>query len=133
MRLPRLSVSPSLTAVISRSSGKSSFRVFAPTAEANTFFGVHRRDHLRKGPGVVHLRVVGDDVIDLPRIDDGGDAGHHLLPEGGLHRIDQRDLVREDQIGVVGAPAPRLITMKIPDIPVDRADPPDILRHRNGL
>ncbi len=39
VRLPRLSVSPSLTAVISRSRGKSSIRVFAPTAEANTFFG----------------------------------------------------------------------------------------------
>ncbi len=39
VRLPRLSVSPSFTAVISRSIGKSSFSVFAPTAEANTFLG----------------------------------------------------------------------------------------------
>ncbi len=39
VRLPRLRVSPSLTAVISGSRGKSSRRVFAPTAEANTFSG----------------------------------------------------------------------------------------------
>ena len=51
---------------------------------------------------MVHLHVVGDDIVDLFRVDDLGNPGQHLRDEFLFDGVDQGDLVVEDEEGVVG-------------------------------
>ena len=78
-------------------------------------------------------RVEGDDIFDLGGINDGCDPVHHLLPEGGLHRIDQGDLIGHDQVGIVGASPFGHVPVEIPDVPVYSPYPPHVVRQLDGL
>ena len=60
-------------------------------------------------------------------IDDRGDTRQHLVVERRFHRIDQRDLVRQDQVGVIGRAALGRVPVEIAERPVDGAHPVDVL------
>ena len=51
--------------------------------------------------GVIWLHVIGDDAVDLRRIDHGGDAREHLLLKAVFDRINQSDRIVDDEVGVV--------------------------------
>jgi len=83
----------------------------------------------RKSPRVVGLGMVGDDDVDLRRVDDGLDVLEPLLFEGGPDRVDKNGFLVPDEVGIVGGtPVSReLVTVKLPEAPVDDADPVDVL------
>ncbi len=81
---------------------------------------------LGQAAGMVHLDVVGDDVVDLLRGDDLGNAGQHLREEFLFDGVDQGDLVVEDEEGVVGGAFFGDVAVEFADIPVDGADPVDV-------
>ncbi len=68
-------------------------------------FRLRGRDHLRQAARVVRLGVVADDEVNVLRRDHGGDAPQHLRHEGLLDRIHERDLLAQNEIGVVGSAA----------------------------
>ena len=89
------------------------------------------RHHEGQGAGVVGLDVVGDDVVDLGRVDDGSDALEELFLERLFDRVDEGDLLVEDQVGVVARAAARLVAVEAAHGPVDGADPVDIFADFN--
>ena len=91
--------------------------------------GLQPLDQFRQRAGVIHLRVVADDVLDTLGIDDRSDPRLHLIEAVLLHRVDKNRLVAHDNVGVPGRAPPRHVTVEIADVPINRADPPDLLRH----
>ena len=77
---------------------------------------------------VIGLGVVGNDDVDLRRVDDGPDVLEQLLPEGAPDGVDQGGLLVQDEIGVVGgAPVGRqLVAVELPQAPVHDPHPVDI-------
>ena len=64
--------------------------------------GVHIQQ-LFDGSGVVGLRMVHDQVVDLGYGSDGFDVAHHLVEEGELGRLEEsRLLAALQQVGIVG-------------------------------
>jgi len=93
-------------------------------------FGVGRVLHDEREPSrVVGLGMVGDDDVDLGRVDDGPDVLEPLLLEGGPGRVYQDGLLVPDEVGIVGgAPVRRkLVAVKLPQAPVDDPHPVDVL------
>ncbi len=84
-------------------------------------------DRLWETAGVVHLGVVGDDVVDPVDRQHRGDAGEHLGDEGAADGVDQHDLVRDDEVRVVGGAATRAIAVEVAERPVDGAHPVDAI------
>ena len=82
-------------------------------------------DHGRVA-GVVHLHVVGDKHVDLGRVNHRGDALEQLIGEGDLGRVDQRDLLVQDEIGVVGDAGLGSVAVELARVPVERANPVDV-------
>lgn len=76
---------------------------------------------------MIHLDVVDHQVVDLGGIDDGADAVQQVVLVRPLDRVEQGDLVVDDQKGVVGCPPVGRVPVEIPDIPVDGTDPVDPL------
>ena len=87
--------------------------------------------HEGQRAGVVGLDVIGDDVVNLSRVDDGSDALEELFLERFLDRVDEGDLLVEDQVGVVARAAARLVAVEAAHGPVDGADPVDIFADFN--
>ena len=108
--------------------GQDFLQALCPDGRCEDLLRIHRRDDLGQASRMVELRVEGDDIVNLGGIDDGRYPVHHLLPKGGLHRIDQGDLVGHDQVGIVGAPPFGHIPVEIPDVPVYSPHPPHIIR-----
>jgi hypothetical protein len=80
---------------------------------------------------MVHLGVVGHDIIYVAGIHDGRNPGQEFLPEGCADRIHQGDFIGHNQIGVVGAPVLGGIPVKIADIPVNRPHPVNVVADPN--
>ncbi len=81
---------------------------------------------------VIGLAVIDDDVRDLGKVDDRGDARQQLGHERRLHRVDERDArLALHEVGVVGRAVGRLEAVEVAEAPVDGADPPDVLAHLN--
>jgi hypothetical protein len=74
---------------------------------------------------MIHLHVVLDDHVDIGRIDDIADAGQLLVPEVVFHIVDEGNLFINNQIGIVRGASLSEITMEIPEVPVDAANPVD--------
>ena len=87
--------------------------------------------HEGQRAGVVGLDVIGDDVVNLSRVDDGSDALEELFLERFLDRVDEGDFLVEDQVGVVARAAARLVAVEAAHGPVDGADPVDIFADFN--
>ena len=86
-----------------------------------------------EGAAVVGFRVVGYDDVDFRGIDDGGDAREHFLFEGFFDRVDERDLLVDDEIGVVSRAFLRFVAVEVPEVPVDRAYPIDAFGDLHGF
>ena len=105
-----------------------------PIGQARDDLGVGTMlHHERDGPGVIGLDMAGDDVVDPGGIDDGGDTREQLGGKGFFDRIDERDLLVENQICVIGGAASRLVAMETAHGPVDGADPVDVFTDFNCL
>ncbi len=76
-------------------------------------------------PRVVGLGVVGDDDVDLRRIDELADVVHELVRERSPDRVDENGLLVLDEVGVVrrAAMGAELVPVERPQRPVDDADP----------
>ena len=100
--------------------------------DARDDFGVRAVGHHEgQGAGVVGLDVVGDDVVDLRRVNDRGDALEELFLERLLDGVNEGDFLVEDQVGVVARAAARLVAVEAAHGPVDGADPVDIFADFN--
>ena len=80
--------------------------------------GVHLRifGDLENGgdaPAVVGFGVVGDDHVDLRRVDDRADAREHLLRKALFDGVDERHLFVEDEVGVVRRAFFRLVAVEV--------------------
>ena len=73
---------------------------------------------LWKPAGVIHLRVITDEIIYLFRIDDTGDIIDQLICKLLLDRINKGDLFINNQKCIVACTHFSRITVKVPDVPV---------------
>ena len=74
---------------------------------------------------MVHLDVVGHQVFDFRGIDDLRDAVEQVVREGTLARVDERDMLVDDEVGVVrGAPVGG-VAVEVALVPIDAANPID--------
>ena len=95
--------------------------------------GVRRRLHDGgDGARVVLLHVVGDDVLDLARVDDVGDALEQIARKRRLARVDERHVLVEDEVGVVRRSAVGRVAVEVALVPVDAAHPVHIGLDLNG-
>jgi hypothetical protein len=90
---------------------------------AEDFLRLDPVHHFGQTPGMIHLHVIGDDIVDFLGIDDVADAAHHLPDKALFHRVDQGDLVVHDEVGVIGGPGLGAVAVKIPQGPVYGAHP----------
>jgi len=84
------------------------------------------RGHLLDGghvARVVHLHVIGDEDVDPGGIDHARDASEKLVPEGGLGGVDERDLLVDDEVRVVGDAILGGVSVEAAGIPVDSTHP----------
>ncbi len=100
---------------------------------AEDFLWFDQLDHGGQTAGMVHLHMVDYDVVDLGRIHDLVKVMNQVALEAGLHRVEQGDLLILHQKGVVGGALVQGIAMEIAQIPVQGANPVDILLDFNGL
>ena len=84
--------------------------------------------HERDAAGMIGLDMARYDVVDFRRIDDALDALEQLRLEAVLHRIDERDFVIEDEVGVIRRAAAGLIAVERAHRPVDGSYPVYIFR-----
>ena len=87
----------------------------------------------RKAAGMIHLHMVRHDVVDGGGIDDIGDAVDELAGEGLLARVDERNLLVEDKVGVVGASALGGVAVEVALVPIDAAHPEHVGLDLDGL
>lgn len=87
----------------------------------------------RKAAGMIHLHMVRHDVVNGGGIDDIGDAVDELAGEGLLARVDERDLLVEDKVGVVGASALGGVAVEVALVPIDAAHPEHVGLDLDGL
>jgi len=92
---------------------------------ADQLFRLDDFHHRRQGARMIHLDVVDHQVVDLLGVDDGADPAQQFIEVRMLDRIEQGDLFIDDQVGVVGGAPVGGISVKIPDVPIDRSDPVD--------
>ena len=88
--------------------------------------GVRRVPHDEGQPSrVVGLRVVGDDDVDLRRIDELADVVHELVRERPPDRVDENGLLVHDEVGVVrrAAMGAELVPVKVRRSPSRRRRP----------
>ena len=78
------------------------------------------------GAGVVHLDVVGDEDVDFGGVDHRGDALEELVFERDLGGVDERDLLVQDEVGVVCDARLGGVAVELAGVPVERADPVDV-------
>ena len=87
----------------------------------------------RKASGMIHLHMVGHNIVDGGRIHDGADAFDELAGEGLLAGVDERDLLVEDEVGVVGASALGGVAVEVALVPIDAAHPEHVGLDLDGL
>ena len=87
----------------------------------------------RKAAGMIHLHMVRHDVVNGGGIDDIGDAVDELAGEGLLARVDERNLLVEDKVGVVGASALGGVAVEVALVPIDAAHPEHVGFDLDGL
>ena len=90
---------------------------------AENLFRLDPIDDLGQSPGMIHFHVVGDDIINLGRVHDLGHPGHHLGHEFLFDRVNERDVVVDNQIGVIRGAIFGEIAVKIPNGPINGAHP----------
>ena len=74
---------------------------------------------------MIWFRVVGNDVFDFLRVNDRSDSFKKFVFKTLFHAVDEGDLVRHDEECVVGRSLQSRISVKVADVPVDRAYPVD--------
>src|SRR4030042_5866571 len=86
-------------------------------------------DTLWKRPPVIDLRVVGNHVVDLLRVDLLFKMIDILFRKGRPDRVDHGHLLLLDQVGIVGGSTVGriLVAVKFPALPVALADPGDVV------
>ena len=91
--------------------------------------------HLGESAGMIRLRMLDDDVIDGPIADDAADALQQLIGKFRFHGIEQRDLLVNDQIGVVSGAFLYWIkaSVKVAVILINEAGPPNIFFDFEGV
>ena len=104
-----------------------------PHGGADHLLWLDHVDEDRKGPGVVHLDVVHDDVVDLLETCQFLNVPDQVVLKRLLDGIHQGDLLVHDEKGVVGGALWSGIPMKVPDIPVHGTHPVDIFLDFNWL
>ena len=86
--------------------------------------GLHDRGQTAR---VIGLGVVADDVGELSGIDPLGHMGEQLGRIRSLDRVDERRLLVEDQVRVVARATACLVAVEVAHVPVDEADPADVV------
>ncbi len=98
-----------------------------PFGIAGDDLGVRRRlQHARKATSVVLLAVIRDDDADLRRVHHIGHAIEQFALEARHARVDQRDLLVHDQVGIGGGAVGHAEPMDVALIPFDSAYPIDV-------
>ena len=93
------------------------------------FLRLDDMDGVRQSSGVVHLRMVRDDIVYLAGVYDRSYPLEHLVAEGSLDGIDERKFLAQDQVRVVRRALARTIAMEVANVPVDSSDPINIFRN----
>ena len=75
---------------------------------------------------MIELGVVAHDIIHVIQRTQGRDLLQQIVSVRGFYRVDKRRLFVAHQIGVVGAAALGVVTMKIADHPIHVTDPVDV-------
>ena len=85
------------------------------------------RLQFRQAAGMVHFRVVGNDEVDVLRINDAADSFQQFIEERLFYGINEDVLVTNNEIGVVSGSFWCAVTVEIAHIPVDCSDPIDTI------
>lgn len=89
--------------------------------------GVWRElQNARNAAGVVHLNVVADQNVNLCWIDDALDALDQLLGEWALDGVNERDLLVQDKVCIVGNALLSGVAVELASVPVKGAYKVDI-------
>ncbi len=67
---------------------------------------------------MVYLHMIGDDIVNLSRVNYLLNSLKHLLEKGSLDRIHQSYFLINDKIRVIGSPSRGMVTMKITKLPI---------------
>ena len=87
----------------------------------------------RQRAGMVLLHMVGDDVLDLGRVDDLANALDQLVGKAGLARVDERGVLIHDEVGVVRRTPVGGVPVEITLVPIDAAHPVDARLHLDRM
>ena len=77
--------------------------------------------------GMVHFRMIGNDILDLRGINDRLDPGQHFIFEGRFDCVNEGNFLGHNQIGIIGAAARGRVTVKITNRPVNRPHPVNMI------
>ncbi len=83
--------------------------------------------------GMIHLRVVEDQIVQVSRGKDFPRPGQKFIGFGGLNAIHECLLFVHDQESVVGASPFSGVSVKIPEFPIYCPDPKDILLYLKSI
>ncbi len=72
---------------------------------------------------MIHLHMIRYHIVDITRVDNLFDPPPHLREERRLDCVYESDFLIDDEIGVVGSATMSRIPMKVPDVPVNGANP----------
>jgi len=81
---------------------------------------------------MIQFRMIGHNIFYFGWIDDGFDPGKHFIHKRLFNGVDQGNLIRHHQISIVCAAARRGVAVKIPDGPIDRPNPVNMICHFNS-
>ncbi len=96
-------------------------------------FRLHRLNNTYQRTRVVHLRMIGDHIIDILWIHHRTDSTQELRLERRFDCVNQGDFICHYQKGIVcGSPFSE-ITVEITDAPIDCPYPIDIISYLNCL
>ena len=76
---------------------------------------------------MIGLDMIDDKVVDAPAGTAVPHPHEHLRAETVSTAVDQRDLLVDDQIGIIRRTSRRLVSVEVAHAPIDGADPPDII------
>ena len=84
--------------------------------------------HYGQRARMIRLHMIGHHVIEVLWGNYLLDPVCHLLVEGCLHRIDEGDLLIDNEIGIVGGPQMRGVAVEIPHITINGFHSVDAIR-----
>ncbi len=68
---------------------------------------------------MVHFGMIGNDVVNIPGVNERLDASQHLIHECSLDRVHECYFLRQDQVGVIRCSPPGMVAVEVAQRPVD--------------